>query len=92
MELLFAALIPGWTFVRPEDLPLPARVRRQLWWIVLACQVLALLTHGVPLRLMTVKRRERVVAAWTRHRWRWLREGLDAVRSVALLCAVRRRK
>lgn len=92
MELLFAAMIPGWKFSPLSTLPLPPTTHRKLALLLVICHVMALFGHGIPLHLMSAAKRERVVSEWMRHRWRFLAHGLVQVRSVALLCASRRRR
>ena len=91
MELLFVAILPGWTFRTDGRLALPAQFPRRLRWrltlVVAVCDAYALLTQGRPLRLLSMPRRQKLVERLAIHPWPWLRRGMALARSTALLAA-----
>ncbi len=94
MELLFVAILPGWTFAKGGGVTLPAGLPRRLRWrlelTVAACDAFALLRHGRLLRLLPAKRRQALVLSLANHPWPWLRNSLALARSTALLACQRR--
>lgn len=91
MELLFVAIMPGWNFTTNGRLALPANFPRRLRWrltlVVAMCDLYSLLTQGRPLRILPLKRREKLVQRLATHAWPWLRGGLALARATALLAA-----
>lgn len=89
MELLFIAILPGWTFAQGGGVTLPAGLsRRVVWRLVLTvavCDAYALLRHGRLLRLMTTTRRQKFIQGLATHPWPWLRRSLALARATALL-------
>lgn len=91
LELLFAVILPGWTFSTRRAHALPWPIRLRLVVLVAICDLLAVVRHGRPLRLLPQSRREVLLRNCADHRWRFLREGMQLARTCALLTAKRRR-
>ncbi len=89
MELLFVAILPGWTFAKGNGVELPDGFPRHLIWRLLLtvaiCDASALLRHGRLLRLLPAKRRQTLVARLAQHPWPWLRRSMALARATALL-------
>ena len=95
MELLFAAILPGWNFAaRGGGVTLPAGLSRRVIWrlqlTVAVCDAYALLRYGRPLRLLAAKPRQVLVQTLATHPWPWLRQSLALARATALLTGQRR--
>ncbi len=94
MELLFVAILPGWTFAKNGGVTLPEGLPQRLIWrlmlTVAVCDAYALLRHGRLLRLLTARRRQLLVQSLATHPWPWLRHSLALARNTALLAGQRR--
>ncbi len=89
MELLFVAILPGWTFAKGGGVALPADFPRRLIWrlqlTVALCDVYALLRYGRLLRLLSLQRRQKLVESLASHPWLWMRQSVALARATALL-------
>ena len=94
MDLLFVAIVPGWTFGKNGSVVLPAGFPRRLAWrltlTVAVCDLYSLLRYGRPLRILAPARRQRLVQTLATHPWPWLRGSMALARSTALLICQRR--